>query len=525
MKQLKFILVLLTLVCFTAAEAQVGGYFSKFRPSKKWSVGLQISPTLMNSDADDAKIGLSGGAHIKYSISQSFGLKLSGNIGQLKGGRAESDFSGNKKDGRNGNTTVAQQDPDGNLFNIGNQAPTDDSYEVTNNFKDLDLVAVYTLGNISFLRPLRKLQLFTFFGVGTIWSNAEGGFTDSKDAKEYYAVWEQSVDQGGGFFTGIDANGNETTNLADIEDARTYYKGRNMTIPFGLGVKRNFGRWLDLGLEWRSHWTRSDALDAFSFPIWRNRYADFYSMLGLQASIKLGAKGEKEHYDWLNPMETLYADMDSMKKITNDLKTLIEDEDGDGVGDFFDTEKDTDCDKVYANGKAMDSDNDGINDCKDVQPFSICDEVDENGRTLDTDGDGVPNCIDEEPNSAEGALVDVRGKEVKVDNGGGACCNCDNITLPTIVFDNNSSKISPSSYGVLYAVAEKMKQCPGLSISATGYTTSKSGEQLAWKRSNAIIDHLEANYGIERSRVATGYATGSGVEYSTRRIDLNQSGK
>jgi len=90
-------------------------------------------------------------------------------------------------------------------------------------------------------------------------------------------------------------------------------------------------------------------------------------------------------------------------------------------------------------------------------------------------------------------------------------------------FDNNSSKISPSSFGILYAVAEKMKACPGLAIAAIGYTVSKSGEQLAWKRSNAIIDHLEVNYGIERSRVTTGYDTGSGVEYSTRRIDLNQA--
>jgi len=70
-----------------------------------------------------------------------------------------------------------------------------------------------------------------------------------------------------------------------------------------------------------------------------------------------------------------------------------------------------------------------------------------------------------------------------------------------------------------------MKQCPGLSISATGYTTSKSGEQLAWKRSNAIIDHLETNYGVERSRVSVGYSNSGGVEYSTRRIDLLQSGR
>ncbi len=506
---------MLTMLSFMYSEAQVGSYFEKFRPSKKWSVGLQISPTHLNGDADDAKIGLSGGLHLKYSISQSFGLKLSGNLGQLKGGRAEQDFSGNKKDGRWGTSTVSTQNPKDNDFNGGNQAPTDEEYEVTNKYKDLNLTAVYTLGNISFLRPLRKLQLFTFFGVGTIWSDATGEFS-GVDAQNAFEDW------GSEYVNALDASGNSTNVKADVATAETYYKGRNLTIPFGLGVKRNFGQWLDLGLEWRSNWTRTDNLDAFSFPIWRNRYADFYSTLGLQASIKLGAKGQKAHYDWLNPMESVYEKMEEIDGIKKKLDELAGDADGDGVSDLFDVEADTDCDKVYGNGKAVDSDNDGVVDCKDLQPFSICDDVDENGVAKDTDGDGVPDCIDEEPNSVAGTIVDVKGRTVKV---GGECCDCDNVSLPTIIFDNGSSRISPASYGVLYNIAEKMKQCPSLSVTATGYTASKSGEQLAWKRSNAIIDHLEANYGIERSRVSTGYSSGSGVEYSTRRIDLSQTGK
>ena len=73
-----------------------------------------------------------------------------------------------------------------------------------------------------------------------------------------------------------------------------------------------------------------------------------------------GQEDEESHYDWLNPMETMYADMDSMIKITEDLKELTLDDDGDGVGNFFDKENDTDCDKVYADGRAMDSDGDGV---------------------------------------------------------------------------------------------------------------------------------------------------------------------
>jgi outer membrane protein OmpA-like peptidoglycan-associated protein len=456
MKQLKLSLVVLTLLCFTASEAQVGSYFSKFRPSKKWSVGLQISPTILNGDVDNSNVGISGGAHIKYSISQSFGLKLNGDIGVLNGENTE-------------NTP----------------------YEVTNKFKDLNINAVYTLGNLSFIRPLRELQMFTFIGVGAIWSDATGTFED-------------------------------VANAATYEKGNTSYKGRNLTIPFGMGLKRNFGEWLDLGLEWRTHWVRSDDLDAFNFPLTSNRFSDFYTVVGLQASIKLGAKGQDKHYDWLNPMETIYADLDTLKEVTNKLKILLEDADGDGVNDFTDSEAESECDKVWPNGKVMDSDGDGVNDCKDLQPFSISTEVDENGVALDTDGDGVPNGIDEEPNTAADALVNVRGQAVEMGN---ACCDCDKVTLPTVMFDNSSSKISPSSYGVLYTIAEKMKSCPGLNVSAVGYTASKSGEQLAYKRVNSIVDHLEANYGIERSRISTGYASGSDVDYSTRRIDFNQSSK
>ena len=503
MKHFKIIFILVALVSFTTADAQ--SYFSKFKSPKKWSVGLQISPTLLNGDADNGQVGFSSGAHVKYSVSPSFGLKASGNIGTLKGGRTDYKFS------TNGNST--------SNTTLGNQNPTEDSYTVKNNFKDLDLVGVFTLGNISFFKPLRSIQLFTFFGVGAVWSDAQGSFADAADAQGYYTAWPNS-------FIGYDVDGSETTDASQVVDARSSYKGRNFTVPFGLGFKRNFGDRLDLGLEWKTRWTRTDALDAFSFPVPTNRFTDFYSTLGLQASFKLGKESDEGHYDWINPVATVYDGMDSLIKITDKLMTLADDADGDGVGDFFDTDNNTEKGaKVYGDGTMVDTDGDGVPDHKDLEPFSIKDpnvKYDENGRAIDSDGDGVPDGLDVEPNSAPGSLVAPDGSAIQV---GGACCNCENVTLPTIIFDNNSSKIPASSYGVLYTIAEKMKQCPELTISATGYTVNKSGEQLAWKRSNAIIDHLEANYGIERSRLSTGYATGSGVEYSTRRIDLSQSSK
>ena len=163
---------------------------------------------------------------------------------------------------------------------------------LSNKYKDVDITAVYTLGNLSFLRPLRKIQLFTFFGIGAVWSDVEGGYSDPEDAYHEFSAWGPS------FFTPYDANDNviqtdpddrSTWHLSgEIDDARTFYKGRNLTIPFGAGLKRNFGKWLDLGIEYKVHWTRNDNLDGFSFPVWRNRASDYYSTLGVQASIKLG---------------------------------------------------------------------------------------------------------------------------------------------------------------------------------------------------------------------------------------------
>lgn len=142
--------------------------------------------------------------------------------------------------------------------------------------KEVALTAVFTLGNISFIKPLRKVQMFMFAGVGTIWSDVNGGFGVPDDAKNYHFSW------GDDYFNLV------TDGSGDIIDAQTTYQGRNFTLPFGFGFKRNFGDMLDVGIEYRLNYTRSDNLDAYSYPLWRNRHTDFYGLLGFQASLKLG---------------------------------------------------------------------------------------------------------------------------------------------------------------------------------------------------------------------------------------------
>lgn len=517
MKPQKYLLLFLLLTGTVIAQAQIGSYFDKFRPAKRWSLGVQLSPTHTMSDADNLQAGFAYGLHVKYSVGQTFGLKLSGNIGTLRGSREDQDISGNKQDGRNSINDPDQRADGKNTFNAGNQAPSEDSYFFRNNFREISLTTVFTLGNISFLRPLRKWQLFLFTGFGTIWSDAQGEFGIAQDARNIYNQF------GNTYFTlERDANG-------EIQNALTNYQGRNFTIPFGFGIKRNLGRLIDLGLEYRMNYTRSDNIDAYSFPVWRNRYADFYGLLGLQLSLKLGGKDNvKDHYDWLNPVESIYSAIDSLEKINNKVDLLLVDTDQDGVADYFDKQPDTEEGAwTWGSGIAADIDGDGVPDFRDDEPFSEKGSVvDEKGVMIDKDKDGVPDYRDDDTNTPASYFVKPDGTHAEttvLGAAGAGCCNCNEVLLPAIIFDAGSATIRPEFYGVLYTVAEKMRECPDLEINAVGYTIrSKAQANLAVRRTNAIIEHLNQTYSIprDRFRVDTDGVAPADVDYKDRRIDL-----
>lgn len=523
MKKLIVLLLLISLSLTQNGFTQITSYFEKYQPAKRWSLGLQVSPTHAMSDADNFVPGLAFGGHVKYSVSQTFGLKGNANFGTLNGNREDQDISGNGSDGRN-SKNPSNQRGSGNTFNDGNSAPSQDSYFYKNNFKELNLCAVVTLGNISFLRPLRKYQIFFFAGFGMVFSDVKGEFTNEVDAANYYAAWGDAF-----FKPEYDNNGN-------FKNAISSYEGQNFTVPFGVGFKRNLNKWIDVGIEYRNNYTRTDNLDAYSYPVWRNRVFDFYGLLGFQVSLKLGGHdGIDEHYDWLNPVEDIYTTLDSLQDIKDKVDLLLVDTDGDGVADYYDKEPGTEKEAwVWGSGVAADIDEDGVPDFRDDQPFSEKGAtVNERGVMIDIDNDNVPDYRDEDTRTIEGSIVSpINGKAIKVaiggDNitgGGGGCCDCENIILPAIIFESGSATVKPEFYGVLYAVAEKMKQCPNLKVETIGYSTrNKTATQIAYKRANAIIDYLNANYNIPRDRfkMNTDGSAPAGLDYSTRRIDLKK---
>ncbi|MCC6721950.1 MAG: OmpA family protein [Bacteroidia bacterium] len=523
-KNYKFLFFVSVIIIFPLESiSQIGSFFTKFEPSRRWSLGFQISPTETNGDADNIQFGTAIGLHAKYSFGQTFAVKFSGNIGQLKGGRDYQQISRNGSKQYNGLFRRGL-----NINDPGNQAPSEDSYEFTNNFKDFNVSTVYTLGNLSFLRPLRKYQIFMLVGAGAIWSKAKGDWTDTIQRwKQVAGDYKAPV---GEFLT---YNGGAKPN-GKIKSAV------NFAVPFGIGVKRNFGTKLDLGIEYRMHYTRCDNLDALSAPVWRNRFTDYYSLLSFQASFKIKNKkdNDENHYDWLNPIESLYEKMDSINNVAT---ALSKDGDGDGVADFLDKDPNTpEGSNVYGNGKSIDSDGDGIDDTNDSQPFSEKNAiVDDKGVMLDEDNDGVPDFRDEDTKTPVNSIVNNKGIHVTPQSSpssstssSATCCDCNDVVFPPIVFEKGSSKIKPEYYGILHEIASKMKECPELRILTIGYPDgvvgAKSGEQLSRMRVTEVVDYLNDYYGIQRNRINVDYKTTideSSKYQKNRKVEIKKADK
>jgi outer membrane protein OmpA-like peptidoglycan-associated protein len=461
-----------------SGQFAVTSYFVD-RRAKKWSIGVGAGPSFFFGDADKIQPGWHARLFGKYSLSQTFGIKGEWNIGTLRGAR---DF----------------------------QFPTlfKDNFKFKSNFQDFNMQMVFTLGNISFLRPLRKTQMNLFLGGGWGSFRSVARFTD------------QRLYVGGDYYLQhYLGSGTPNPNLG--KDVEERYEGRHWTVPFGFGLKHNLGRYFDIGLDYRQTYMRNDNVDVYNTPILQNRWFDQYSMMTVYGAWKLGNKSS-QHYDWLSPITSVYEEI---TKLDQRVDSLSMDTDGDGVSDYFDVDDSTDKDcNVYGNGRAVDTDGDGIPDCRDKEVTSDkgC-EVDANGVMIDADGDGIADCRDLEPNSPIGAMVDARGRTIQNN-----CCNCDDMTFPSMYFDLNKCNIKPEYNVVMMLISDKMKQCPDKKLiicGATGDKTKvyagKKGDVVGACRTESIINILVSQYGLSRDRIVVDNTCKSSDK---NRIDFKFSG-
>jgi OOP family OmpA-OmpF porin len=413
----------------------------KARDYNTWTLGLHFGPTIFSGDiADDAFNG------DNFTTSLAYGLAVTKNISHTFG--IQGHFLMGKLEGTNTMSTVEW------------------SFESDINYQ-ASLRAVLTLGNVSWQKRKNVFHFYLAGGIGTM------GFTAKNFKKELSPVPDAAPR------LNSESDGNTAT-----------------VIPLAVGGKYKLGKKLDLHLEYNYNITNTDYLDALTVIL--SNPHDSYSYINLGITYKFGKKNNS--IEWVNPMETIYTDINDMK---DKMDALTGDKDKDGVADIFDKDSTTpDGTKVYGDGTSVDTDGDGVSDSKDADPFTNKGAtVDASGKEADADGDGVTDSKDLEPNTTAGQLVNFQGKSIIIKTG------TESAYWPSVYFDVNSSRIMSGSNASLASVAMMLKSNPDIKLTITG-NCDKTGSEtlnttLGQKRADNVKDALVKQYGIDASRLTT----------------------
>lgn len=428
------------------------------KDSKRWVFGLQAGTSIFHGDADKLKFGYAGGLNLRYNFSHVLGLRLVGNYGKV--------FSG--------------------LSNPNSFGYT--QYDLSSTVIEGQGQLILTLGNISFFERRWKWNIYTIGGVGMVMMNSQ-------------------VD-----FERVSAPGEQTST----------YKKNHLLFNYGLGVKRNINKSIDIGLEYSMRWLRTDSMDIINAPIHRNRKLDLYSFPQIIVNFKLGKKGN-DHLDWVNPINTVYEDI---KKLDEKIDQLDKDSDGDGVADRFDKEENTPAGaKVWGSGEAVDLDGDGIPDVNDQEPNTPPGaKVDANtGIAEDEDGDGVPDILDLSPETPAEFMVNHQGipimskdvadqiqvtaqNGVKTNVGGGAGGGGGVSFLPAVFFASNVDEPYPTHLPDLQGIAMAMKNNPNIKLEVIGNADQTNSDEYNLKLAQRRADNVKkilVQFGVDPSRLIT----------------------
>lgn len=428
------------------------------KESKRMAVGIQAGTSVFHGDADELKLGWALGANFRYNASHVLGFRALFNVGRVRGGLTN---------------------PGGSNFN---------SFDFGSNFFEYQGQIILTVGNISFFKEHWKWNMYTFGGVGQVRMTSK---TESVSA--------------------------DTTRAQVTKD----YKRTHIAFTYGIGIKRNINKRLDIGLEYGMRWVRTDSMDIINAAIHRNRKFDAYSLPQLIINFKIGKNG-REHLDWINPIASVYEEVTNLEE---KLDKLDKDSDNDGVPDRFDKEENTpEGSKVWGSGEAVDLDNDGVPDVNDQEPNTPPGaKVDPNtGMAEDEDGDGVPDILDLAPNTdpkymvnhqgipimskdASNNIVNNKGDNIVTNIGGGGGGG-GIFFLPAVFFATDIDEPYPTHLVDLQNVAEAMKNNPGIKLQVIGNADLRNNDKynlrLAQRRADNVKKIL-VKFGADASRLVT----------------------
>ncbi len=444
----KLTLVLLFVAAYIGINAQTpgevttgGGTYRSFTPKDQWELGVHVGLPFVAGDLD-SKLGFGGGLHVRKSIDHIFSIRANGMFGQAK------NEGGGTNDTRTSKTTW-----------IGGGA---------------QLVAA--LNNIRFDKPMRKILLNGFAGIG---------------ASNFKVDYENILVQG------ATAPGN-----GDISATVPY-------VDFGGGIGFRVSPKFNFAIEYTVATVfgrEADRLDAEA-NINNNQttYRDNWHYPNVRLNFNLGGKTK----DGMAKVEPLYWS-NPLAQVTDAIVALEArpiydptDTDGDGIIDAIDDEDNSPAGaRVDSKGVTLDSDGDKVADYKDKEPYSPP------GYSVNMDGvaQGLPKYTTEQQVND---IVDAKLKNFKLPTQPGLS----NWFLPMIYFSDNNYTVRYSEYEKIYQVASVMKQNPEIKVVVVGHTDSRGSEKynnvLSYNRAKSAIEFLVSQHGIARERLILNW-TGEG---------------
>jgi OOP family OmpA-OmpF porin len=267
-------------------------------------------------------------------------------------------------------------------------------------------------------------------------------------------------------------------------------KAVEVTAPFALGAKFKITKAFDIGIEGRFNYVHTDKLDGHVSNEYVRGRNDKFAYTNVNFTYKFaGKKSQKEHLEWVNPLEAYMNLTDA--KLAN-LYT-VKDADKDGVIDELDEEPETpEGTPVDTHGVTLDSDKDGLPDNKDPEPFSTPELPIVDGVNVRSGDKLTPAMIQQ--------VKDIVKAESK---------NSIGWALNMIFYDLDKDLIRTDAIPELYEVATIMKKYPDLKVNVKGHTDIRNTDpynmDLSNRRVNAAINYLVNTYGISRDRFVPGF--------------------
>jgi outer membrane protein OmpA-like peptidoglycan-associated protein len=470
MRKFYTLLVCLSLGVYTFTFAQ-----GTTKSKDMLEIGLHGGTMFVSGDLSLTP-GYGAGIHIRKSLDYVFSLRLDGLYGVI----------------------------DGSKTAIGGVP-----WEAQTTWIGSTLYGVMSLNSLKWDRPTRKSNFFFMLGAGANYFSTD--------------------------FTNGTVNGRG--DLIQMEVAAEVAPH----LGLGIGASYRISPRINIGLEAQANvifGNRADKIDGFRVEtdgVSRSLYRDIPGFAGISINYNLGNPANaSEPIYWVNPLDNV---MNEIQEIKNRPAVSLEDSDGDGVIDAIDQENNTPADAIVdVKGRTLDSDRDGVPDHLDREPFY----TPRANETVNSEGIAIDPSTGQPSSRAPGVSEDRVNELIQealknyapLSNEGRSTAA--EWFLPMIHFASDSYRVKYSDYGNLASIARTLKANQGMRLVVIGFTDATGGEttnnNLSYQRANAVIEHLETQHGIARSKMVLQWkgsddnlvpATSS---YMNRRVEFRAAG-